>query len=169
MSDQPNTPEPVEGDAAQTPPEGGEAKTFDETYVKKLRDEAAKYRTEAKANAEAAARLKEFEDRDKTEAEKAAGRLTAAEQRAAEAESRALRLDVAFEKGLTPAQAKRLVGTSREDLEADADEILRDFPVKPARPSGDIAQGARTPAQLTDPRARDLAPIDQDLKARARR
>lgn len=69
-------------------------------------------------------------DADKTEAEKRA----ASEARAEAAELRATRLEVAHEKGLTPAQAKRLVGTTREELEADADEVLRDFPVAPAAP-----------------------------------
>ena len=76
------------------------------------------------------ARLKEFEDRDKTESTRVIERAEAAEKRAVEAESRALRLEIASEKGLTPAQAKRLVGESREDLEADAAELLETF--KPA-------------------------------------
>jgi hypothetical protein len=81
-------------------------------------------------------------DADKTEAEKRA----AAEQRAVDAELRATRLEVAHEKGLTPAQAKRLVGTTREEFAADADEILRDFPTAPAKPAApkpDPSQGAR--------------------------
>jgi len=45
------------------------------------------------------------------------------------AEARALRAEVATAKGLTAAQAKRLAGSSREELEADADEILEAFPV----------------------------------------
>lgn len=139
---------------------------------KALEAERRKAREAAKERDTLAARLKEFEDRDKSDSEKAAERLTAAEKRAADAEARATRLDVAFEKGLTPAQAKRLVGNTREELEADADEILRDFPAAPAtpgRPQGDIGQGARPPAQITDPRARDLAQIEADLKAGARR
>jgi hypothetical protein len=90
-------------------------------------------------------------DADKTEAEKRA----AADARADAAELRATRLEVAHEKGLTPAQAKRLVGTNREELEADADEVLRDFPVTPAgaapkpAPKPDPSQGAKG-----DPRTR---------------
>jgi hypothetical protein len=65
------------------PQEGAEqqevAKTFDADYVKKLRDEAAKYRTEAKTNSEAAKRLAEIEDSQKTEAEKTAERIAKAE------------------------------------------------------------------------------------------
>jgi len=50
-----------------------------------------------------------------------------AEKRAADAEARALRLEVAAEKGLTLAQAKRLVGSTKEELEADAAELLESF------------------------------------------
>ena len=39
-----------------------------------------------------------------------------------------LRAEVAAEKKLTAAQAKRLNGSSREELEADADELLEAFP-----------------------------------------
>lgn len=83
-----------------------------------------------KANKEAETlrlKLQEFEDRDKSEAQKLADRAEAAERRASELEVKALRLEVAAEKGLTPAQAKRLVGTTREELEADADELLETF------------------------------------------
>ena len=64
------------------PQEGSEqeaAKTFDADYVKKLRDEAAKYRTEAKTNSEAAKRLAAIEDSQKTEAEKTAERIAKAD------------------------------------------------------------------------------------------
>jgi len=72
-------------------------------------------------------RLKEIEDKDKTEAQKLADAKTESDKRAETAEAKALRLEVAFEKGLTPKQAKRLTGSTREELEADADELLEDF------------------------------------------
>ena len=72
-------------------------------------------------------RLKEIEDRDKSDSEKLTDKLTAAEQRASQAEREAMRLQVAYAKGLTPAQAKRLVGDTIDDLEADADEIIEAF------------------------------------------
>ena len=90
---------------------------------------ARKHEAQAKANAEAARRLAELEDQGKSDAEKLSAKIAEAEKRAAAAEERALRLEVAAAKGLTPSQAKRLVGSSREDLEADADEILEAFPV----------------------------------------
>jgi hypothetical protein len=69
-----------ETDAPEQPQEGkGEPEAFDADYVAKLRKEAAKYRTEAKANADAAKRLAEIEDSQKTETEKAAERIAKAE------------------------------------------------------------------------------------------
>jgi hypothetical protein len=97
------------------------------------------------AKAKLAAFEKDAQDRvdaDKSEAEKRA----AAEERAQAAELKANRLEVAAEKGLTPAQAKRLVGATREELEADADEVLRDFPAAtngPRAPRPDPSQGSR--------------------------
>lgn len=88
-----------------------------------------------------AAKAKKAEEDKKSEAEKLTERLTAAETRAAKAETRALRLEVASSKGLTPAQAKRLVGSTKEELEADADELLADF----GAPAGQGAGGDSKP------------------------
>lgn len=158
MSEQtPETP-------AATPPEGEqEPTTFDADYVRSLRAEAAKYRTEAKANADAAKRLAEFEESQKSEQQKVAERAEAAERRAVEAESRALRLQIAADKGLTPKQAARLRGSSEEELSADADELLAEFGGNgPRRPAGDIGQGARTnPAVPDDPKSLADAVIAQ--------
>lgn len=54
-------------------------------------------------------------------------RVAEIERRAVESETRALRAEVANAKGLTPSQAKRLVGATKEELEADADELLKDI------------------------------------------
>jgi hypothetical protein len=94
-----------------------------EFWKKKAREQE----TRAKANAAAAAKLTEFEERDKTEAEKLAARLADAEKRALDSETQAMRLEIAGEKGLTPAQARRLMGSTREELEADADDLLDTF------------------------------------------
>lgn len=102
---------------------------------KALDAERREKRAAEKRAADLEARLKEFEDRDKTESTRAIERAEAAEKAAAAAEARALRLEVASEKGLTPAQAKRLVGETREELEADASELLETF--KPAASDDD--------------------------------
>lgn len=54
-------------------------------------------------------------------------RVAEIERGAKDAEARALRAEVANAKGLTPTQAKRLIGSTREELEADADELLADI------------------------------------------
>ncbi len=76
-----------------------------------------------------------FADYDELKAK--AGQSTTLEQRVAdierqarESEQRAIRAEIANAKGLTPSQAKRLVGASREELEADADELLKDIGVQ---------------------------------------
>jgi len=104
-----------------------------------------------KANKEAETlrlRLKDLEDRDKTETQRLTDRVEAAEKAASGHEATALRLSVAFDKGLTAQQAKRLVGTSRDELEADADEIRRDFPTPPGtvRPVDQGPRGRGVPA-----------------------
>lgn len=104
---------------------------------KALDAERREKRAAEKRAAELEARLKEIEDRDKTESARAIERAEVAEKAAAVAEARALRLEVASEKGLTPAQAKRLVGESREELEADAQELLDTFKPAPADESRD--------------------------------
>lgn len=58
-----------------------------------------------------------------------------------------IRLEVAAAKGLTPAQAKRLQGSTREELETDADDLLETFKANgsatPGTPAPDPSQGAR--------------------------
>jgi hypothetical protein len=106
-------------DAADKPlGEGGEK------ALKAERERARKLEREHKA---AIAELAALKDAGKSEQQKAADNAAAAEARAAKAEAALIRLEVAAEKGLTPAQAKRLVGDTREDLEADADELIESF------------------------------------------
>lgn len=81
----------------------------------------AALQAERDARAVAEKRLKEFEDRDKTEAEKTAERLAAAEKRASELEAKALRAEVAAAKGVP---AGLLTGSSQADLEASADALI---------------------------------------------
>lgn len=102
--------------------------------VDKWKALARKHESQSKANADAARKLAEREDADKSESERAQAKAAEAEQRAVEAERRAERLEVALEKapdGLPIQQirklAKRLQGGTREELEADATELFDDF------------------------------------------
>jgi len=134
-----------EGDDPEVPPGTGDAGKQAIDRMKQERND------ERKARRALEAQLAEYKkaEQAKAEADKSeAERRTAAEQRAAEADLRATKLEVAFEKGLTPAQAKRLVGATREELEADADDILATFPAvatkaEPKTPKPDPSQGAR--------------------------
>lgn len=173
MSEQPNpTPEPVEDGAEQKPREGGEAKTFDEAYVKKLRDEAAKYRTEAKANADAAKRLAEIEEAQKSEAEKVADRLAQAEKAAEDARREALRFKIAAKFQVSDEDADLfLTGSDEETLTKQAERLAarNEEAGKPRAPKPDPNQG-RTPNGVPlDPRSADLAQIEADLQAAKRR
>lgn len=76
----------------------------------------------AKANEDAAKRLAEIEESQKTEAEKAAERLAAAERRAVELEQKANRAEVAAAKGVP---AELLTGSTVEELEASADALIK--------------------------------------------
>lgn len=69
-------------------------------------------------------KLKEIEDKDKSDSEKLAERVAAAEKRADEAEVRVLRAEVAVAKGLKPELHEFLTGTTREELEARADKLV---------------------------------------------
>lgn len=67
---------------SEKPQEGADqegVRSFDADYVKKLRDEAAKYRTEAKTNSDAAKRLAAIEESQKSETEKTADRIAKAD------------------------------------------------------------------------------------------
>ena len=116
--------------------------------------EAKKWETRAKENKSAADRLAQLEESQKTEQQKLMERAEAAERERDAVRTEALRLRIAADKGLTPKQAARLRGSSEEELLADADELLAEFPTGPRRPSGDVGQGARdTPTTPTDPKS----------------
>ncbi len=97
--------------------------------------EARKWEDRAKANKEAADELAKIKEAQKTEAEKAADRLAAAEKRASEAELKALRADVAQTKGVP---ASLLSGSTQQELEAAADALIAfrsEAPKLPVAPS----------------------------------
>ena len=85
---------------------------------------------ELKAKAQ---KFAEWEESQKTEAEKVQARLDAAEKRASELEAKAMKSDVAAAKGVPVAL---LTGSTQEELEASADALLAFLgEQKPAAPS----------------------------------
>jgi hypothetical protein len=71
--------------------------------------------------------LKEIRDGQRSESEKAIARAEAAEQELADLKPKLMRLEVAYEKGLPSKFANRLVGSTREELELDADSLMAEF------------------------------------------
>lgn len=115
---------------------------------------ARKHEAEVKRLRPAAERMAQADDATKSEIQRAADKAAAAEARAKAAETRADRLEVAAAKGLSPSLAARLVGETREELEADAEELLK--VVKPAEgnDAGGGANGAAAASGTSDGRAR---------------
>lgn len=152
-----NTPQEGEETDQQQRDEGN-PETFDADYVKKLRQEAAKYRTEAKANADAAKKLAEIEESKKSEADRAADALKAQTDRADMAEAALLRYEVATDKGVPPKAMRLLSGGTREEIEASADDVLELI--------GDAGK-PRTPKPNPAQREGDHPAEDKDATARA--
>lgn len=105
---------------------------------KKALDAERKARRDAEKTAtDLAARLKELEDKDKSETDKLRDDNAALVKENERLSGEILRRDIASDKGLTLAQAKRLHGATKEELEADADEFLAENgPAKDDEPPG---------------------------------
>jgi hypothetical protein len=112
----------------------GGKERFDEATakaaLKKKNNEAANLRKRLKELEPLAKKAKVLEDAQKSEGERLTEAKTASDKEASDAKQEAARLRVALKKGLTETQAKRLVGETEEELEADADDLLNSF--KPA-------------------------------------
>jgi hypothetical protein len=177
------TEQTTEQQPAEKPQEGGEqqqqpketeqqqAKTFDADYVDKLRKEAAKYRNEAKTNADAAKRLAEIEDAQKSESEKAAERIRTLEAEVQNTRREALRFKIAAQFSIDDEDAELfLTGSDEETLTKQAERLQKrnEDAGKPRSPRPDPTQGKQQATPL-DPRSADLAQIEADLAAARRR
>ncbi len=111
----------------QTPPWGSD-EDFDAakawTLIENLRNDRKKDRDRLE---ELEKQERERNDAAKTEEQRREEAQQLAQKEAKDAKIEAARLRVALAKGLTETQAKRLVGETQEELEADADELLATF------------------------------------------
>lgn len=137
------------------PPAGEEPKTFDAEYVEKLRKENAKYRTEAKANADAAKRLAGIEEAQKTEAEKAADKVRQLEGEVEAARRESLRYRVASEFGISGEKAELLLTGSDEETMRKQAEALK------AATNERVKSGNHVPKEGTTP----TEPPEDELRA----
>ncbi len=114
------------------PPAGGEsdsgpAKTFDAEYVSKLRAEAAKHRTEARAAQAKAKKFDEAEAAQKSDLQKAQEEADQSKAELAAVQTELLRTRIASEKSLPSAFAQRLRGANAEEMQADADVLIAEL------------------------------------------
>jgi hypothetical protein len=102
---------------------------------KKALDEERKARRDAERQLkEMGDQLRTLQDKDKSDSERLTEKVTQLEKDLAAATARADRFEVALDKGLDMTRAKRLTGATREELEADADELQSWQAGKPADP-----------------------------------
>lgn len=147
--------------------------TLGEAGKKALAEERKARKAAEKVAAEREARLKEFEERDLSEQQKLERKAADTESRASESESRLLRLEVALSRVIDEetlsrvlSGAKRLVGSTREELESDAEELFGAVLPQPKKAKPSFDQGVRIPPDPSDDSPRAL--ISAGLSAHTR-
>lgn len=126
-----------EEDKDQTPADDG-AKPDDDGMttdagrraLKAERARAAELQKQIDALKPLADAAKKAEDDQKTEVQRLTEKVAELEKNHAATTAERDKLQVAIAKGLTKAQTKRLMGSTVEELEADADEILAEWGAK---------------------------------------
>lgn len=149
------------------PPVDGDPPADDASKLKSALDKERQLRRDAevkaKVNAEAATKLQEIEDANKTEVEKLTDKLARETSARQLAEAALTRATVAMRHGLTDEQARRLIGDSEDELEADALELLKmlqgeeleeeeapNGAIAPAAPRPKLKSGSTPPAGLNE-------------------
>jgi hypothetical protein len=156
-----------------TPPAGesaesnGSATTADDGLGDAGRRALSEVRKELKAaqkeRDDLAAKVREREDAEKSEIEKATSRADAAESRIKALEHEQLQVRVATEAGIAHLW-RRLLGSNEAELKADADELKKSLPEGSAGPGPDLGAGPRPTAPATG-----SAAFSDRLRKQARR
>lgn len=124
--------------------------------IHKANREAQNLRARLKELEDKAGKYDEIENEKKSDIQRETEAREAAEKKAADLETRLLRMEVATEKGLTASQAKFLTGATKADLETAADELLTAFKSekspddKPGRPGVEDLRGGSDPGDATE-------------------
>ena len=138
---------PVVSGGADDPPADPPADPADDPADDNPPDEVAEMRRALrKANKEAEQarlKLKEIEDAGKSETERLSGRVSELEPKLTAAETRAMRLEVALDKGLPKSLAVRLQGETQEEMEADADELMKTLGDTGRKPTPSFDNGVK--------------------------
>jgi len=152
-------------EATEAKPSGTDAGTGEVDWkaeAEKWKTLSRKHEGQAKSNADAAKRLSELEDANKTESQKLTEQMTAAEKRAAEAEAKATRYEVAAELGIQTKHLKYLSGSTRDEIEAAAKAIREDFPETYADPDTGTGTPSRPKERLRSGAVPDEEPDETD-------
>lgn len=133
--------------------------------------EARKWESRAKADHELAAKWREYEQSQKSEHEKLADELAKAQAEASQASATLLRYEVAAEKGISGAALDLLIGSTREELTANAEKLLSLIAdqSKPKGPKPDENQGKPAPSALGQLTKADLATMNPQEIMEARK
>jgi hypothetical protein len=110
-----------------------------------------------KAAADALARVKAFEDANKSDLEKLTADRDTHRTRGDKAEAELMRYKAAVEAGLDLKFAARLQGSTLDELVADAKELAGQFTPKPPAPPAGTKPRERTPSGGGDPTSGDPA------------
>jgi hypothetical protein len=116
----PTTPEPAAPDTGNAAPDPAEE-------AAKWKAMARKWEGTAKDNSAAAQKLAAIEEASKSEQQKAADKMADYERRTQEAELKALRYEVGVEKGIPTKLLRYLAGATKDDIEANAEQLMADF------------------------------------------
>jgi hypothetical protein len=114
---------------------------------------------EAQSFKDAAEKWREYEQNQKSEQEKLAEKLAAAEALASEASAKLTRYEIASQKGIPTEALDLLTGSTREELELAADKLLSLIgeQTKTKLPMPDVNQGKPAPAAVGQLTKDDLA------------
>lgn len=134
---------------------------------KALDAERAARRKAEKELGELKTQVQSLEDAGKSEVDKLRSQVASLTKDAEAATAKADRMEVAAAKGLTLAQARRLVGSTKDELEADADELLADLGLKKNDKGSEDKPADETP-EVTD-EDKPVYPVrpTEDLKSGA--
>lgn len=151
----------IANESVETQPETTIAEEPQGTPETDWKKEARKWEArakEAQAFKDAADKWREYEQSQKSEHEKLAEKLAAAEALASEASAKLTRYEIASQKGIPTDALDLLHGSTREELEVAADKLLSLIgeQTKNKLPMPDLNQGKPAPAQVGQLTAADL-------------
>lgn len=156
MADQPTT-ETTETDATGEPTTETKPTETVEFWKSKAREQEKR----AKANADAATKLAEFEESQKTETQRLTDQLAAEKAQRETVEKQAMRYRVAASKGVSADLVDRLQGDTEEELSADADKLLELVGTKNG------PRVSREGAQNSGPKADEMREFTRNLFGKA--